>query len=156
MDSSSKHPSPFPLEISTGYLVRDTHLAFARALRQRLQAGKVTPGQWYFLRALWAEEGMSQRELSRKVGTTEPTTVSALRVLERNGLIRRERNKGDRRTINIYLTERGRALESELVPMAREVNEIATAGLDADELAALRRILGKIKGNLEAAENDGN
>ncbi|CAN0529581.1 unnamed protein product, partial [Laminaria digitata] len=53
-------------EESAGYLVRDTHLLFARALRNRLQTHQITPGQWYFLRALWDEEGLSQRELRRR------------------------------------------------------------------------------------------
>ncbi len=40
-------------------------------------------GQWYFLRVLWTEDGLSQRELSARVGTMEPTTVIALRSMER-------------------------------------------------------------------------
>ncbi len=135
---------------SSGFLVRDTHLQFARALRARLQPHKVTPGQWYFLRTLWEEEGLSQRELSRRVGTTEPTTVSALRLLERNGLIRRQRNEHDRRTINIFLTDAARKLKDDLLPYALEVNAVATQGLSPDELSEMRRILGKIRDNLAA------
>jgi MarR family transcriptional regulator, organic hydroperoxide resistance regulator len=133
---------------SAGFLVRDTHLQFARALRQRLQPHKVTPGQWFFLRALWEEEGINQRELSRRVGTTEPTTVSALRLLERNGLIRRQRNEKDRRTINIFLTDSGKALKQDLLPYALEVNAVATAGLSPGEKAQLHEILSKIRDNL--------
>ena len=40
---------------SAGYLVRDTPLAFAKALRGRLQQYDMTPGQYFFLRALWIE-----------------------------------------------------------------------------------------------------
>lgn len=141
----------FDLRKSAGYLVRDTHLAFAKALRNRLQSHQVTPGQWYFLRALWEEEGLSQRELSRRVGTTEPTTVSALRLLERNGYIERVRNAGDRRTINIFLTDRGRALKAELLPGALGINTIATQGISPEEFEAFRRILDKLKENLNEA-----
>ncbi|MBT6286057.1 MAG: MarR family transcriptional regulator [Rhodospirillaceae bacterium] len=116
-------------EESAGYLIRDTHLLFARALRNRLQTHQITPGQWYFLRTLWDEEGLSQRELSRRVGTTEPTTVSALRLLARNGMIERVRNPKDRRTINIFLTDKARDMKAELMPVAFAVNDIATAGL---------------------------
>lgn len=140
----------FDPENSAGYLVRDLHLMFAKALRNRLHAHKVTPGQWFFLRALWIEEGLSQRELSRRVRTTEPTTVSALRLLERNGLIRRVRNSGDRRTINIYLTERGRALKTELLPYALELTDIATEGLSPAEFEEFRRIINRMKANLTA------
>ena len=136
-------------EDSAGYLIRDTHLLFAKALRTRLQSHQITPGQWYFLRALWLEEGLSQRELSRRVGTTEPTTVSALRLLARNGLIRRVRNPKDRRTINIFLTDKAQALKTELMPLAYDVNETATAGLSAEEFAQLRSLLKRIRENLD-------
>lgn len=139
-------------EDSAGYLVRDTHLLFAKALRNRLQAHQITPGQWYFLRTLWDEEGLSQRELSRRVGTTEPTTVSALRLLARNGMIERVRNPKDRRTINIFLTDKARDMKAELMPVAVEVNDIATGGLSDDEFAQLRALMQKIRENLSAAE----
>ncbi len=133
---------------SAGYLVRDTHLLFAKALRNRLQEHQITPGQWYFLRALWEEEGLSQRELSRRVGTTEPTTVSALRLLARNAMIERVRNPKDRRTINIFLTDKARAMKGDLMPIALDVNDIATAGLSELEFEQLRALLGKIRSNL--------
>lgn len=146
VDSADLRP-----EKSAGYLVRDTHLLFAKALRTRLQTHQITPGQWYFLRALWDEEGLSQRELSRRVGTTEPTTVSALRLLARNGMIERVRNPKDRRTINIFLTDRARAMKAELMPVAIEVNDVATAGLSDEEFTQLRALLQKVRENLFAA-----
>lgn len=150
LESGSADTADLQPEDSAGYLIRDTHLLFAKALRNRLQFHQITPGQWYFLRALWAEEGLSQRELSRRVGTTEPTTVSALRLLARNGLIRRVRNPGDRRTINIFLTDKARALKTELMPMAFDVNVTATAGFTPAEFAQLRNMLRRIRENLGA------
>lgn len=82
------------------------------------------------------------------MGTTEPTTVSALRLLERNGLIRRQRNQNDRRTINIFLTESGWALKQDLLPYALEVNAVATAGLSSEDMTRLHAILSKIRDNL--------
>ena len=101
-------------EESAGYLVRDTHLLFAKALRNRLQNHQITPGQWYFLRTLWDEEGLSQRELSRRVGTTEPTTVSALRLLTRNCMIERVRN----------ITGTNKPVESEAARFRPENSEV--------------------------------
>ncbi|MDE0795967.1 MAG: MarR family transcriptional regulator [Alphaproteobacteria bacterium] len=140
-------------EESAGYLLRDTHLLFAKALRNRLQNHQITPGQWYFLRTLWDEEGLSQRELSRRVGTTEPTTVSALRLLTRNGMIERVRNPKDRRTINIYLTDKARDMKADLMPVAFEVNDVATRGLTDFEFAQLRGLLQKVRENLTSDEN---
>jgi DNA-binding MarR family transcriptional regulator len=140
-------------EESAGYLVRDTHLLFAKALRNRLQNHQITPGQWYFLRILWDEDGLSQRELSRRVGTTEPTTVSALRLLTRNCMIERVRNPKDRRTINIYLTDKARDMKATLMPVAFDVNDVAMRGLTDSEFAQLQGLLQKVRENLTGAES---
>ena len=118
-----------------------------------MQNHQITPGQWYFLRILWDEEGLSQRELSRRVGTTEPTTVSALRLLTRNGMIERVRNPKDRRTINIYLTDKARDLKATLMPVAFDVNDVAMRGLTDSEFAQLQGLLQKVRENLTSDEN---
>ena len=90
----------FPPRLSSGYLVRDAHRAFQRLLERRIAVyGVATRGQWYFLRVLWITDGVSQRELSARVGMMEPTTVIALRGMERAGLIHRVRAADDRRKV---------------------------------------------------------
>ena len=71
-----RHSIDFSLGGSLGYLVRDANRAFQRLLERRISPHGVTRGQWYFLRVLWEEDGLSQRELSARVGMMEPTTVS--------------------------------------------------------------------------------
>ena len=75
-------------------------------------------------------------------------TVSALRLLARNGMIQRVRNPKDRRTINIYLTDNARDMKAKLMPVAFAVNDIATAGLTDNEFGQLRRLLEKVRKNL--------
>ena len=78
-----RHSIDFSLGGSLGYLVRDANRAFQRLLERRISPHGVTRGQWYFLRVLWEEDGLSQRELSARVGMMEPTTVIALRGMEK-------------------------------------------------------------------------
>jgi MarR family transcriptional regulator, organic hydroperoxide resistance regulator len=139
-----------PPSRSVGYLVRQTHRAFTRALQARIAPHGVSIGMWFFLRALWQEDGVSQRELSQRVGMMEPTTASALNNMERKGFVRRVRNRSDRRIVNVFLTERGRALRRELLPLAVEVNAAALRGLAVGEVAQLRALLGKIQARLDA------
>jgi DNA-binding MarR family transcriptional regulator len=75
--------------------VRDAHRAFQRVLERRIARFGVTRGQWYFLRVLWIRDGLTQRELSARVGMMEPTTVIALKGMERAGLVRRARSRED-------------------------------------------------------------
>jgi DNA-binding MarR family transcriptional regulator len=129
--------------------VRDSFRAFSKALQTRIARHGVTMGQWYFLRVLWEEDGLTQRELSRRVGMMEPTTVSALNTMQKAALIRRQRNEQDRRKVNIFLTKKGAALKEELLPDAIAVNEAAVAGVSPEEVETLRRVLDRIKSNLE-------
>lgn len=136
-----------PLKRSVGYQIRRTHRLVQRALQVRIEPRRVSLGMWYFLRALWDEDGLTQRALSTRVGTMEPTTVAAIMLMEKSGFVERKRNKEDRRKINVYLTVRGRALERELLPAGITVVEVATRSLTSRELEMLLRLLGDIQKN---------
>lgn len=129
-------------------LVRDVHRSFSRALQTRIAAHGVSMGQWFFLRALWAEDGLTQRELSQRVGMMEPTTVTALNGMERHGLVQRVRNPHDRRKVNIFLTAKGQALREPLLDCAAEINELAVQGIGERELAGALDVLRRVAGNL--------
>lgn len=137
-----------PFDHSVGYQVRITHRALQRYLQQHIEPHGVTPGMWYFLRALWHEDGLTQRELSDIVGTMEPTTLTAIRSMEKNGLVTRARSEQDRRKIHIHLTPRGFALRDELIPLARKVVDDAVEGFSNEERDTLMRSLGLIQRNL--------
>jgi MarR family transcriptional regulator, organic hydroperoxide resistance regulator len=138
-----------PPGTSVGYLVREAHRAFSRSLQARIGPAGVTIGMWFFLRVLWEEDGISQRELSQRVRMMEPTTVAALRNMERCGIVARVRNRADRRVVNVFLTEYGRGLRDALLPHAAAVNALARRGVTATEIDTLRAILEKIRRNLD-------
>lgn len=137
---------------SLGYLTRIAFRSFSRALELRTLPHGVTSGQWRFLRVLWQGDGITQRELSRGVGMREPTTVIALKSLEKSGFVVRKQSTEDRRRIHVYLTPLAKKLERKLLPAVAEVNEIATKGMTPKEVEQLRRLLAKVGENL--AEND--
>ncbi len=139
----------FPLAESSGFLVRDANRAFQRLLEKRIAPYGVARGQWYFLRVLWNEDGLSQRELSARVGTMEPTTVIALRTMEKSGLIRRVRSTDDRRRSHVWLTPKAQRLRTELLTLARSITDAAEAGVTPDELAMFRTVIARMTANLD-------
>jgi DNA-binding MarR family transcriptional regulator len=142
----------FPLTESSGFLVRDANRAFQRLLDKRISSHGVTRGQWYFLRVLWTEDGLSQRELSDRVGTMEPTTVIALRSMEKSGLIRRVRSTDDKRKSQVWLTPKAIRMRDELLALARGITDQAEAGISGDDLALFRRLIAKMTANLDRIE----
>jgi MarR family transcriptional regulator, organic hydroperoxide resistance regulator len=139
----------FPLAESSGFLVRDANRAFQRLLEKRIASYGVARGQWYFLRVLWNEDGLSQRELSARVGTMEPTTVIALRTMEKSGLIRRVRSTDDRRRSHVWLTPKAQRLRTELLTLARGITDAAETGISRGELALFRRVITRMTANLD-------
>ena len=142
----------FPLAESSGFLVRDANRAFQRLLEMRIAPRGVSRGQWYFLRVLWAEDGLSQRELSDRVGTMEPTTVIALRSMEKSGLVRRVRSRDDKRKSQVWLTPKALRMRDELLVLARGITDQAEAGITAGELALFRRVITRMTRNLDRIE----
>ena len=139
----------FPLAGSLGFLVRDANRAFQRLLERRIAPYGVTRGQWYFLRVLWDEDGLSQRELSARVGMMEPTTVIALRSMEKAGLIRRARSVDDRRIAQVRLTPKAKRLRNRLLQLAREITEQGAEGIGRTELIAFSRTISRMTANLD-------
>lgn len=140
----------FPLGVSVGYQVRMTHRALQRFLQSKIEPHGVTLGMWYFLRVLWVEDGLTQRELSRRVGTMEPTTLAAILQMEKSGFVTRVRGTTDRRRQHIHLTPKGREIGNQLLPLAVEVVQAATAGLSTREIGFFLDLLKTIQANLGA------
>jgi len=129
--------------------VRDAHRAFQRLLERRIAAYGVTRGQWYFLRVLWIADGLSQRELSARVGMMEPTTAIALRSMERSQLIRRLRAHDDRRKVRVFLTARAKRLRNQLLILARDITVAAQAGIGPRDIDTFRRVITHMTANLD-------
>ncbi|WP_293799601.1 MarR family winged helix-turn-helix transcriptional regulator [uncultured Bosea sp.] len=156
VDEPAVEFNDLPLQSSVGYQLRMANRAMQRYLQSQIEPHGVTLGMWYFLRALWQEDGLTQRELSQRIGTMEPTTLSALAAMERSGLVTRERDGTDRRKLNVRLTPKGHALKKNLIPCAEHVIDRATIGFAPKDkarflgyLAAVQRNFG---GNCATAE----
>jgi DNA-binding MarR family transcriptional regulator len=156
-DGENGQRSPeFPWSESVAFQLRDAYRSFARALQNALEAHDVNAGSWLFLRHLWEEDGITQRELTERVGLLQPNTNAALKQLARRGLIRQTVDVEDRRKLNIYLTPKARALRRKLIPLAVAIRNDAVRGISAGDLELVCRILSKIKMNLleRAGEGD--
>ena len=136
------------------HLVRDAARGLNRSLQVRLAEHGVAFGHWVFLRMLWEGEGLTQREMSERAGLMEPTTHTALKKMEDLGYITRRREGGDRKRLYVFLTAKGRSLRDVLVPLAEEVNAVATDGTSDADVAAMRRVLLAMIENLEADNFD--
>ncbi len=123
------------------HLVKDAMRGLQRALQIRHAKYSVSFGHWTFMRILWETDGLTQRELSERAGVQEPTTFAALKAMEKLGYVTRRQLPDSRKKVYVFLTEKGRVLRPELVPLAEEVNQVAIKGLTSEDIATTRRTL---------------
>jgi DNA-binding MarR family transcriptional regulator len=131
------------------HVVREAARALTRDLTARLATQGVSFGHWAFLRILWESDGLTQRELSEQAGVMEPTTAAALKAMEKLGYVERRQLPENRKNVYVHLTPKGRALRAKLEPLAVAVNKAAVRNIDAHDVAACRRALLAILGNLK-------
>jgi DNA-binding MarR family transcriptional regulator len=142
------------------HLVKTATRCLTRGLQLRLAEHDVSIGHWSFLRVLWENDGLTQRALSEQAGLMESTTFSALKAMTALGYVTRRARGDDKPADNrkkglIFLTPQGRALKAKLVPLAEEVNDIAIGSAAPQDVAAARRVMLTIIGNLVADEAAG-
>jgi DNA-binding MarR family transcriptional regulator len=138
-------------EDSLGYQINRLARLFEQALRAQTASLGVVPGQFPGLLALYVEDGLTQSELSKQVSVEQPTMANTLKRMERDGLIRRTPDPGDRRRAAVHLTERARMLEGPLTQAARDINAAATRELGPEERQALLQTLARL---IDALERD--
>ncbi|MFL6797562.1 MAG: MarR family winged helix-turn-helix transcriptional regulator [Xanthobacteraceae bacterium] len=135
---------------NVGASLRHTYRFVSQAMSERLAPYDISMGMFYFFLCLWKEDGLTQRELSDRVGTMGPGTVEQLRRMQQRGFIKRRASVVDRRKIHVFLTPKGRALKKEILPLARQVNAIALRGMRRENMQSLRECLLQIRQNLRA------
>ncbi|MDB9863185.1 MarR family transcriptional regulator [Litorivicinus sp.] len=148
MTQKSRKNSKFSTEQSIAYLIRDLTRQFSRTLQKDIAPYGILLGQYHFLRVLWEQDGITQRELAMAVGMKESTTFTALAGMESLELVQRQRDVGDRRKMIVTLTPKGKKLESVLIPLAKAVNNKALQNFSDTETEQLRNLLGKLSHSL--------
>ncbi len=124
----------------------------ARAMRtyidQRAREHGMTRAQWAVLARVERQAGMTQAELA-EILEIQPITLVRLvdRLCEQKQLERRPHPR-DRRANRLYLTAKGRATLTRLIPLGRQVTREVFDSLSAPETAALLRSLLRIKQNI--------
>ena len=119
----------------------------ARRLReiQRKTVSEInlTPPQFQTLRLLWEQDGQPFKDLAEANGCTRPTMTGIVDTLEKNGLVSRQPNPEDRRSLLVTLTEKGRDLEGS-TPDLERIYDSCCAGLSEGEYHQFGLLLEKL------------
>ena len=100
--------------------------------------------EWRVMAVLGDAGSATQRALTEATLMDKVAVNRACKVLEERGLIARSPNAEDGRSHLLELTEEGRAIHSEVMPLARDMEREIFSALNEDEREQLRDLLRRI------------
>ena len=110
--------------------------------RQRLAPLGLTPGQGRALSVLEQAGGpMRMAELAEALRVVPRSATGVIEGLEEAGLVRRDTDPADRRSVLVSLTDAGRGSRDELAEARRQTAEELFGGLSADDQRRLLALL---------------
>jgi len=91
---------------------------------------------------------MRPTDISKWVFRAKRTVTSVLDTLERIGIVKRERSKTDRRSVEVVMTEKGYEKIEELLPVMQDISKNILSGLDEEQIETLTIILKQMRKHL--------
>jgi MarR family transcriptional regulator, organic hydroperoxide resistance regulator len=128
-------------------LAQICHLHHSRA-HQLLEALGLYRGQPPVLRALWEQEGLTQKELAEKLQNTPATITKMLQRMEKAGFIQRKPDETDQRIMRVYLTQSGRSIKDQVEAIWKRMEKETFQNFTDQELTVLRAYMLRIRANL--------
>lgn len=111
----------------------------AIAARYSERFGLTIP-QWRVMAVLAIEPGLSAADVAVRTAMDKVAVSRAVATLLRTGKLERRPDASDRRRSQLQLSDQGRHVYAEIVPIAREYESLLLDALDSTDRAALDRI----------------
>jgi MarR family transcriptional regulator, organic hydroperoxide resistance regulator len=122
---------------------------------EQLAPFRLSIAMWRVMAVLASEGGQRQIDLADRTSIEVSTLSRLVSRLVRMGIASRTRSASSTREVVVKLTAKGKAQVARLVPLARDYEAAAIAGVRPEELAtvknALRRMYANMKARHEAA-----
>ena len=104
----------------------------------------------HIMKPLMDNESLTQLELVKITSLKAPTISITLRNMERDGIVRREKNDNDRRETHVFITDKGKKMYAKVLTALDKAEKTMLTGLSEKELKAMRVTLEKMSANLKS------
>lgn len=104
---------------------------------------------WRVMAVLASKGGLRQIDLASLTSIDASTLSRLVTRLVGLGVVSRTRSTSSTREVIVKLTAKGKTQVARLIPVARDYETAAIAGLSAEELAVLKRCLRRVYANMK-------
>lgn len=131
-----------------GYLVKHVHGLMLERIEAEFAEHGFTFTQWVVLRHLHDGVSKTAADLARATRHDSGALTRMLDQLESRGLVERQRSAGDRRVVELALTDAGQALLAETTALTVDALNWAVEGFSRAEVDQLTQLLKRLKDRL--------
>jgi DNA-binding MarR family transcriptional regulator len=140
-----------------GFLLSKVHYLSRRVLGRRLRAHGIeefNSGQGRIIFALWQGDGVTITELARRTSLERSTLTRMLDRMEQDGLVRRQQQAADRRSVAIWLTPRTRGMFQAFSDASDDMHDLIYRGFSTEQIEVFEEALRHVLANLTQALAD--
>jgi DNA-binding MarR family transcriptional regulator len=130
-----------------GFLLAKASQRWNELLAERLaERGypEVRPAYGSILIPLFEQDGLRMGELAARARLAKQTMTTMVRLLERDGLVTRKRDRDDARATRVYLTARARAFRSVAAEVLGELDRLVARRLGSRRRSTLTATLKEV------------
>lgn len=131
------------------YLLMADHIMLQKKLLTNVKSLDLTLGQPKVLDYLKDNNGAVQKDIAHGCHIEPASLSTVLAGMEKKGLITRNMCDGNRRNINVFLTEKGEKMCEHICNEFDTIEKKAIAGLSDEQVTRLNEYLTIIHNNLE-------
>jgi DNA-binding MarR family transcriptional regulator len=132
---------------NVGYLLAKASQRWNELLYERFHREgfkEVRPSYGSIILPLFEEDGLRMGELAERARLSKQTMTTMIRLVERDGLVQRQRDPEDRRAFRIYLTARARSFRPVAESVLHELDELLEKRLSQAEFSRLKTSLQEV------------
>ena len=141
----------YSLDDSLGHLASNASRAVLKRINQELARGgfPITSEQFSVIVHVWDKNGRPQYLLAERLFKDKTTMTRLVAGLESLGLIQRHPGHKDGREKNVFLTDEGKKMMSQVGDLVLEILENAQKGIDKHDLKVCKDVLRRFHKNLQ-------
>ncbi len=139
---------------SIHYLLMSDHFLVQKSLLTSIKDSELTPGQPKILDYLQNHNGCVQKEIAKGCHIEPASITVILKGMESKGYIERKILNGDRRSLYVFLTEKGKKYIEYLNEKFDKVENTALKNFTEDEKQQLNDLLMRVYENMIANEKE--
>lgn len=121
-------------EESIDYFIKSSWHSLSRLYNQKAQQHGITTSIAFILLNISSSEGTPATKIAPLMGLESRSLTRALKNLEQKGYIYKEKDAFDKRSVRIYLTEKGKDKKGKAIETVKTFNQFVKERIPEDKL----------------------